>query len=361
MTEVDTTALRAAATVYGTYSTDFQNRVLPGLTAAGLPAMAFPALAHQLQSAYQEAWVAADLFCRTAADSFKTLNLALTRVANCYEAQDQKNANQFGPVTAPPVPTARAYDDSFDLGDWTSAAARGAIMSAGVGTALWMLFTHSSYLATSVAEVGAAFTVLAISGSAIGTLSDPLPWGPAHGGWDTIEQVLSLAATQVPAQGAKIVDDAGWKGAGPEAFKGYVEDKISGALDSANGLAAGMKEIAGSCGRNLWLGIGIYLATTIAAAAACMVLSFDPEPATRAAAKWALTLSWVGMIVNLALQMFGVWDVFGVAIDMIKTGYRGLHASMMNDDRQLDADSIALKTSDTERIQDWTGWEPKTA
>jgi hypothetical protein len=361
MGEVDTSKLRSAAGAYGHYASEFREKVLPGMAQAQVPGVAFPMVAGSLQAAYQEAYIAADLFTRSAADTLTTLNLALVRVANYYETQDRKDANQFGPVNAPPVPQPRAYDGGAGGVDIAATIAGGALAVGGVELGIAMLFHSAKFLASSVAEVGAAAAVVAISLAAIGTLADPLPWDPAHAGWDDIESVLAMAGVEVPGYGAKIVDEAGWKGEGPEAFQAFVEGKFSDAFGSANSLSAGLKEICGSCGRNLWLGIGIFVSTTIAAGMSCLLLSFDPEPGTRAAAKWAVVISWALLIVNLALQMFGVWDVFGVAIDMIKTAYRNLHAAMMNDQRELDANTIALKATDTERIQDWTKWQPKTA
>jgi len=359
MGSVDTAALRAAANKLGGYGEQFQKEVLPGMQDAQVPGVAFPLMATGLQSAYERGYGAGDLCTRVCADSFKTLNLALVRVANYYETQDQKDAHQFGPVTAPPVPEARAYDGSVSGADAIPSTVGEYAAAAGMGLAVGAFLSASAFLASSSAEVGAAATVFVVSLSIWGCLADPLPWGPAHDGWDAIEQVLGKAAVQAPKQGGKVVDEAGWKGEGPEAFQKYVEGPLSDALGGIQTLSGGMKEICGSCSRNLWMGILIYIATTLAIAAFCLLLSFDPEPASRAAAKWAMILSWVGIVLNLGIQMMGIWDVTGVAVDMIDTGFRAIEGAMLNDNDQMDAATIALKATDTQQIQDWTKWEPK--
>jgi uncharacterized protein YukE len=354
--QVDTSALREAATTFGKGADALRDHAIPAIGRAALPPFALPALDMGYGSNYEQAYSGVDLAAHLTANVMGTIGLALTRVANHYQGQDDKNAQMFHgqPIPPPAVPspaTMQAHGDGWDV-------ARAVTITVAESHAVpAMLAVALAGLGVSSARAGGAAIVFPFGIFCLANLRDPLPHLGAADGWNEVEGVFADVAADMQKMVHLVTATANWQGDGANAFNSYVTNILAPMVGSAKGLAADMKVSSYEAAAALASALVLFIVATYTAITTCLAADADPEPLSATAIILATLGMWTSFIIEIVIEMVTTFVLLGIGAATIASAYKELHSWLKDQNDKLDGRSASLSPTDTTTIQDWNGWK----
>ena len=355
ITAVDIEALRTAAKTFNDLATRMHDKAQPAIANTGLPAIAMPVMDMGYGAAYQEAWSGLNLACGLSCNVMNTIGLALTRVANHYAGQDAANASIFGggAIPLPEVPPVSSMPNDTMWGD---AVLGSAIIIAGVGAGLGMLIAAFNALLVSSARAGGVAIVLPIGAFCLLNVRDPIPHWHASYGWSAAQEVFAAAQTDTQVQADRVNGDAGWVGAGADAFNSYVTNVLASMLGAANALSADMESTSKEVGIFMTGTLVVSAVVTGMAVAACTAESAIPEPATATALIWFTLTGWATVIATVVADLVITMGELAAKAAVVGDGYNTLGRWLADQSGKLDGGSSNLTVTQNAAIQDWSQW-----